>query len=131
MTCFRGHAPKSEPIRLRVQELIQFIEAARIAWPAIDLSERLFDRLLYLRRLLTAPLEPAFDDFLFARALGDAFRIGLGAPLQILERRDDALQFSVKTFAFVFGEIFQRDLENVPIRAGRDRKFAVVIPKIK
>ena len=114
-----------------VQEFIEFVEAARVAWPTVDLGERLFDRLLHLRRLLATPLQPALDDFFFAGALGDSFRIGLGASRQVLQRRDDALQLSVKIFVFVFREIFQRNLENVPIRAGRDREFAIVIPKIK
>src|SRR5438105_15312966 len=57
----RGHAPKGEPVRLRIQKFIQFIEAAGIAWPTIDLSERLFDGLLHLRRFLTTPLQATLD----------------------------------------------------------------------
>ena len=53
--------------------------------------------------------------------------IDLGAPRQILERGQDALELAVKIFVFVFGEIFQRHLKNEPIRPGRDRQFLISV----
>ena len=82
----RRHPPESEPVGLIVQELIERVETARIARRAVDLRDRFLDRLLHLRRFLAAPLQPALDDFLFARAFRDAFRIGFGPPGQIFQR---------------------------------------------
>ena len=48
----RRHAPEGEPVRLLVQQLVERIEAARIAGRAVDLRQRLLDRLLHLRRFL-------------------------------------------------------------------------------
>ena len=41
------------------------------------------------------------------------------------------MKLTVKLFVFVFGEIFQRHLENKTIGAGRDRKFLILIRQIE
>ena len=95
------------------------------------MRERLFNRALNLGRFLATPLQTAFHNLLFPRALGDFFRIGLGPPGQIFQRSQNALKLTVKLFVFVFGEIFQRHLENKTIGAGRDRKFLILIRQIE
>ena len=113
--------PKRQPIRLRVQQRIQRIKAARIARISIDLRHCFFDRLLDLW----------LDDLLFTGAFRNSFRIRFGALRQILERGQNALQFRIKIFVLVVGEILQRDFENVTISTGRDRQPALAIEKIK
>src|ERR1700688_2299820 len=60
---FGCDAPECEAIRLRVEQLVQTIEAARITRPSVNLLERLFNRALDLRRFLTTPLQTAFYYF--------------------------------------------------------------------
>ena len=88
---FRGDAPKRKAIRLRVEQLIQDVEAARVARFSIDLRQRLFHRLLHLRRFGTKPLQASFDDFFFANSLRNLFRIGFGPFRQVFERSENAL----------------------------------------
>src|SRR5439155_26089584 len=71
--------PRREPIRLRVKQFIQRIEAARITRFSIDLRQRLFDCLLHLRRFRTSTLETPFDYSLFANSFCYSFWIGFGA----------------------------------------------------
>ena len=97
----------------------------------VDLGQRFFDRALDLGRFLTTPLQAALYDFLFSRALSNFFRINLSAARQIFERSQNTLKLTVKLFVFVFGEIFQRHLENKTVGAGRDRQFLILIGKIE
>ena len=120
-------APKRQAIRLRVKKLIQPIEAPGIAWATVNFSQRFFNRALNLGCFLTTPLQTALHDFLFPRALGDLFRIGLSPSRQILQRSQNALKLGVKLFVFVFREIFQRHLEHETISAGRNRQFLISI----
>ena len=101
----RGDPPKRQPVRLRVKQLIERIEAARIARFAVDPRQCLFDRLLHLRRFRASTLQTSLDDFLFTDALRDALRIGFGALRQIFKRGQNALQFGVKIFVLMFGKI--------------------------
>ena len=127
----RSHAPECETIRLIVEQQIERIETSRLTWRAVDLRHGLGDRGLHLRRVLTAPLEPAFDNLLLACAFGDAFGIGLHAAREVFQCGDDALEFRVKLVAFEGCQPFERDLEDVPIGAGRDREFVIVIAETK
>ena len=102
---FGRDAPKREPIRLRVKQLIQQIETARVACLSIDLGQRLFDCLLHLRRFRTSTLETPFDDSLFANSFCNSFRFGFGSLRQIFERGQNALQFRVKIFLLLVGEV--------------------------
>jgi len=68
---------------LGVEQLIKRVEAARVARFPIDLRQSSLDGVLYLGRFLTTPFQSALDDFLFTRALGDAFGIGLIPARQI------------------------------------------------
>jgi hypothetical protein len=86
-----GDPPKRQPIRLRVEQLIQRIKAARVAGLPIDLDERLFDCLLDLWRFRATAFQTPLDDFLFTNALRDASWIGFGAFWQIFERGQNAL----------------------------------------
>src|SRR3954462_9482191 len=81
----RSDAPKSQAIRLRVQQFVELIETALVTRIPVDLCERFFDCLLYLRRLGTTTFQPPFDDFLLSRALCDPLRVGFGAFRQILK----------------------------------------------
>ena len=119
---FSRDPPEREAIRLRIKKLIQSIEAAGIARATVNLRERFLNRALDLGRFLTTPFQTALYNFFFARALRNFFRICLSPPRQILQRGQDALEFTVKFFVFAFGEIFQRHLENKTIIAGRNRK---------
>ena len=101
----RGDPPKCQPVRLRVEQLIERVEAARIARFAVDPRQCLFDRLLHLRRFRASALQTSLDDFLFTDALRDALRIGFGALRQIFKRGQNALQFGVKIFVLMFGKI--------------------------
>ena len=65
------------------------------------------------------------------RAFRDPFRIGLGAARQIFERGENALQFGVEILLFLLRQLLERDLENVPIGARRDREFVIVIAQKK
>ena len=114
----RRHPPESEAIRLIVQQRIERVEATGIARRAIDLGESLLDRLLHQRRFLAAPLQPALDDFLLPGALRDALRIGLGAPREIFQRGDDALQLRIEIFL----------LEAAPASRARSRGCAGKCP---
>ena len=113
----RGHAPEGEAIGLIVEQQIERIETSRLARRAVDLRHGLRDRVLHLRRFVAAPLEPALDDFFLADAFRDAFRIGLRAARQIFQRGNDALEFRVKLFVLERRQLFERDLEDVPIGA--------------
>ena len=128
---FRRDAPEGEPIRLIVQERIERIKTARVAGGAIDLRDRLHDRGLDLRRFLAAALEPSLDDFLFSCALRYPSRIRRGSSWQIFERRNDALEFRIEILVLERRQFLERDLQNVAIRAGRDRKFVFVIAEIE
>src|SRR5437868_5999854 len=88
---FSRDAPKRQPIRLRIKQLIQRVETARVARLSIDLGQRLFDCLSHLRRLRTPTFETSFDDFLFSNALRYSLRLRLGAFRQIFERGQNAL----------------------------------------
>ena len=101
----RGDPPKCDPVRLRIEQLIEGIEAARVARFAVDPRQCLFDRLLYLRRFRAPALQTSFDDFLFTDALRDPLGIGFGALRQIFKRGQNALQFGVKIFVLMFGKI--------------------------
>ena len=127
----RRDAPEGKAISLIIHQLIERIEAARVARRAVDLGDRSLDRLQHLRRFLAAPVEPALDDLLLPRPLGDACRIGLRAPRQIIERGDDALEFGVEILVAMRREEIERDLQDVPIGAGRDRPFVLVVVEIK
>ena len=128
---FRRHPPECQAVRLRVEQFIMGVKTARGARCPVDLPHRFFDRLLDLRGLLATTFQPTLDDFLLANALRDALRIGLSALRQIFERGQDALEFGIKIFLLIFGQILPCDLQNVPISAGRDRQPAIVVGKIK
>ena len=98
--------PKRQPKRLRIKQLIQCVETARIAWLPVDLSQRPFDCLLHLRRFPATALQTSLDDLLLADAFCNPLWIGFGASRQIFECSQNALQFRVKIFVLVFGEIF-------------------------
>ena len=102
---FGRDAPKRQPIRLRVKQLVQRIETAWVARLSINLGQCLFDCLLRLRRFRTPTLETSFDDFFFANSFCDSFWIGFGAFRQIFERSQNALQFRVKVFVLLVGEV--------------------------
>ena len=114
-----------------VQERIERIETARIARRSVDLRDGLRDRALHLRRLLAAALQPPLDDFLFSCALRYPFRIRRGSSWQIFERRNDALEFRIEILVLERRQFLERDLQNVAISAGRDRKFVFVIAEIE
>ncbi len=88
---FRRDAPECEPIRLRVEQLIELIETPGLTRFPINLGKRPRNRLPQLRRFRATAAEAALDDFLLPRALGDAPRICLGAPGQMLQSGEDAL----------------------------------------
>ena len=112
----RRDPPERESIRLGVEQFVELVEAARIARATVDLGERFFDRALHLRRFLTTPLQTSFHDFLFARALGDFFRIGLGPPRQIFERGQNALELGVE----MLRPCTRRDFPaRIPARTGK------------
>ena len=124
-------APKRQPIRLRVQQFVQFVEAAWIPALSVDLRQCLFNRLLDPRRFFATALETPLDDFFFTSAFCDPFRIGFRAFRQIFERGQNALQLGVKIFLLVLGEILQRDFQDVTICAGRDWQSAFAIEQVK
>ena len=93
--------------------------------------DRLRDRGLHLRRILAAPLEPALDDLFLAGAFRDSFRIGLRPAREVFQRGNDALEFRVEILVLEWRQLFERDLEDVPIGAGRDREFVIVIAEKK
>ena len=123
--------PECEAIRLGVEQFVEPVKAARITWAPVHLGQSFLDRALDLGRFLTTPLQAALYDFFFARALSNFFRINLSAARQIFERSQNTLKLTVKLFVFVFGEIFQRHLENKTVGAGRDRQFLILIGKIE
>ena len=88
---FGRDAPKGQPIRLRIKQFIEGIEAAWVARLSVDMRQRFIDGLLHLRGFGAKPLQPPFDDFFFANALRDSFLIGFRALRQILERSQYAL----------------------------------------
>src|SRR5436305_219110 len=118
-------SPKRQPIRLRVEQLIQRIKAARVAGLPIDLNERLFNCLLDLWRFRATAFQTPLDDLLFTNALCDAFWIGFGAFWQIFERSKNALQFRIEVFLLVFRKIVQPNFQNVSIRPRSDRQSAL------
>ena len=73
-----SNAPKRQTIRLRVQQFVQLVEAARVARIPVDLCQGFFDCVLHLWRLGTTALQPPFDDFLLSCTLCDPLRIGFG-----------------------------------------------------
>src|SRR5438046_9068842 len=76
-------SPKGQTIRLCVQQFVQFVETARVAWIPVDLCKGFFDCVLYLRCLRTTSLQPPFTAFLLSRALCDPLRVGLTARRQV------------------------------------------------
>ena len=68
----------------------------------------------------------------FSRARS-AIRVGIGfSPArQIFQRGNDALEFRVKIFVLKRREFFERELEDVPVSPGCDRKFVIVIAQVK
>ena len=127
----RGDAPKSEAIRLIVQERVQRVETACVPGGSIDFLQRGVDRFAHLGRFLATPFQSSLDDFLFACAFGDSLGIALRPARQIFERRQNALQLGIKIFGLKRRQISQRDIENVTIRAGRDGEAVFVVAKIK
>ena len=76
---FGRDAPGRQPIRLRVEQFIQDVEAACVARLSVDLRQRSFERLLHLRCFGTKSLQASLDDFFFSNALCDPFWISFGA----------------------------------------------------
>src|SRR5438046_9498808 len=72
----RGDPPKCDPVRLRIEQLIEGIEAARVARFAVDPRQCLFDRLLYLGLFRTPALQTSVDDLRFTSALRDTLGRG-------------------------------------------------------
>ena len=72
-----SNPPVGQPIRLRVEQFIQFIETARVSGSPIDLDKRFLDRFLHLGRFLGATLETSLDDLFFPRPLLDSLRINV------------------------------------------------------
>ena len=103
---FGRNAPRRQPIRLRVEQFIQDVEAARVAGLSVDLCQGFVDRLLHLRRFGTKSLQASLDDLFFSNALCDPFWISFGALRQVFERGQNALQFRIKILVLVSGEIF-------------------------
>ena len=66
-----------------------------------------------------------------ATAFRDPLRVGLRPARQIFQRGQDALQFRVEIFLLVFAQLLERDLQDVPVSAGRDRKFMLEIAQEK
>src|SRR5262249_55044509 len=97
--------PKRQPIRLRIEQFVERIEAARIPGLTVDLDQRLFNCLLDLRRFRATTFQTSLDDFLFTNAFRDAFWIGLGAFWQIFERGQNTLQLRIEVFFSMFAEI--------------------------
>ena len=128
---FRGNPPERQPVGLRVEQLIECVKAACGPRLSVDLPQRIFDCLLHFRRLRATAFQTALDDFLLADALRDAPWIGFSVPRQILERSHDALELSIKILTLVFGQILERDVQDVSISARRDRQLAIVVAKIK
>src|SRR5215471_9859291 len=81
-----GDSPKRQPVGLRVEQLIQRIKTEWVAGFAVDLDQRLFNRLLHLWRFSATTFQAPLDDFLFANALRGSLWISLGAFWQIFER---------------------------------------------
>jgi len=72
----------------------------------------------------------AFLDNLFFPVPFDKARgIPFTAKGEVIESRDDALQFRVEFFVLERRQFFQRDLENVAVRSRGDRQLVVVITK--
>ena len=102
---FGCDTPKRQSVGLRVEQFIERVKTAGITSFPVNLCQRLFDRLLHLRRFGAKPFQPPLDDLFFPNPLGDPFGIGLGALRQIFERSQNALQFRVKTLSAVFSKI--------------------------
>jgi hypothetical protein len=83
-------APVREPVGLRLEQLVQRVEAGGIARPAVDGLDRRIDGLTHRRRLAHEPGEPGPRHFLLALALGDLVEVGLGVRRHLLQRRQDA-----------------------------------------
>ena len=76
---FGCDSPIGQPVRLRVEQLIKGVEAARVARLPIDLSQCLFDCLLYLWRFRATAFETSLDDFFLSNALRNAVRVGFSS----------------------------------------------------
>src|SRR5207237_9684574 len=107
------------------------LSARGVSWARPHVGASSFTRALVFVCSPTPPLPTPLHSFLFPRALGDLFRIGLSPSRQILQRSQNALKLGVKLYVFVFREIFQCHLEHETISAGRNRQFLISIGHIE
>ena len=126
------HAPEREAVGLIVQQFVEPIETAGIARSAIDLGERLVDRLPAPASASSQRRSSRRLMISFSRARS-AMRSG-----SVSLRRGryssavkNALELGIEILVLEGRELFQRDLEDVAVGPGRDREFVIVIAKEK
>ncbi len=86
-------AERREPVRLRVEQSVERIEAGSSAGITIEDADGLFDGTGHLGRSRDQVGQAAFGDDLLAPPLGDQVGVALVLGWQPLERGDDALEF--------------------------------------
>ena len=129
---FRGDAPVGQAIRLRRQQIVEPIEAARMVPLAVERLHRPLDVRQHRGRVGRQPRETALDHFLLAVALGARLRRLRLASRQVPDGREDAQELeTVVALADLREQRVGVDLEDAVVGARRDRQHAAEVVRVE
>jgi hypothetical protein len=119
---FRRDAPVREPVRLRVQQAIERVEAARLAGQAVDLADAVLDQRCDADAASGKRREAPLDDFLLPRPRRNRFRIAFAARRKVPAGGQDALQFVGVRPGVLVQPMLEAHVQNRRVCIRRDRQ---------